>query len=92
MYILIIGHLLTPLPGAMETKPGSAALPFFGIKPEVLDPNTGEILHGIIIMQIYTLISHYKKAMEFLEYLLFLQYGHLLQEQCMAITKGNNIY
>jgi len=30
------GHLLTPLPGATPTKPGSATFPFFGIKPEVL--------------------------------------------------------
>ena len=39
------GILITPLPGATTTKPGSATLPFFGIKPSVLDPNTGnEIL------------------------------------------------
>ncbi|WP_375253976.1 acetate--CoA ligase [Yoonia sp.] len=36
------GHLLTPLPGATELKPGSAQQPFFGIKPVVLDPQTGE--------------------------------------------------
>ena len=30
------GILITPLPGAMMTKPGAAALPFFGIQPEVL--------------------------------------------------------
>ncbi|WP_299812983.1 acetate--CoA ligase [uncultured Jannaschia sp.] len=36
------GHLLTPLPGATATKPGSATLPFFGIQPAVLDPATGE--------------------------------------------------
>src|SRR5690606_1820928 len=24
------GHMLTPLPGAMDLKPGSATLPFFG--------------------------------------------------------------
>ncbi len=39
------GHLLTPLPGATATKPGSATLPFFGIQPVVLDPTTGEELH-----------------------------------------------
>ncbi len=39
------GILITPLPGATTTKPGSATLPFFGIKPVVLDPSTGnEIL------------------------------------------------
>jgi hypothetical protein len=31
------GHLLTPLPGAVQTKPGSACLPFFGVEPEILD-------------------------------------------------------
>jgi acetyl-CoA synthetase len=36
------GHLLTPLPGATPTKPGSATLPFFGVQPVVLDPQTGE--------------------------------------------------
>ncbi|SHE92380.1 acetyl-coenzyme A synthetase [Loktanella atrilutea] len=36
------GHLLTPLPGATPTKPGSATLPFFGIKPVVLEPETGK--------------------------------------------------
>ncbi len=35
------GHLLTPLPGAIPTKPGSATLPFFGVQPVVLDPTTG---------------------------------------------------
>ncbi|MEM9973349.1 MAG: acetate--CoA ligase [Pseudomonadota bacterium] len=39
------GHLLTPLPGAVPTKPGSATLPFFGVKPVVLDPHTGEEIH-----------------------------------------------
>ncbi len=36
------GHLLTPLPGATVTKPGSATLPFFGVQPAILDPTTGE--------------------------------------------------
>ena len=31
------GILITPLPGAIPTKPGSATLPFFGVKPVVLD-------------------------------------------------------
>ena len=35
------GHLLTPLPGAIPTKPGSATLPFFGVQPVILDPQTG---------------------------------------------------
>ncbi len=36
------GHLLTPLPGATTTKPGSATVPFFGIQPVILEPTTGE--------------------------------------------------
>lgn len=36
------GHLMTPLPGAIETKPGSCTLPFFGVQPVVLDPQTGQ--------------------------------------------------
>lgn len=39
------GHLLTPLPGAHATKPGSAMKPFFGVKPVVLDPHSGEEIH-----------------------------------------------
>ena len=35
------GILITPLPGAIPTKPGSATLPFFGVQPVVLDPQTG---------------------------------------------------
>ena len=31
------GILITPLPGATPTKPGSATLPFFGVVPEVVD-------------------------------------------------------
>jgi len=36
------GHLITPLPGATATKPGSATLPFFGVQPLILEPNTAE--------------------------------------------------
>ena len=36
------GHLLTPLPGATATKPGSATTPFFGVQPVILDATTGE--------------------------------------------------
>ena len=35
------GHLITSLPGAMPMKPGSAAKPFFGVEPVVVDPATG---------------------------------------------------
>jgi len=40
------GILITPLPGATPTKPGSATLPFFGVKPVVLDPDKGTVLEG----------------------------------------------
>ena len=36
------GHMITPLPGAIATKPGSATEPFFGVVPVVLDPTSGE--------------------------------------------------
>ncbi|SFP72018.1 acetate--CoA ligase [Tranquillimonas alkanivorans] len=36
------GHLLTPLPGATATKPGSATLPFFGVQPVVLEAESGK--------------------------------------------------
>jgi acetyl-CoA synthetase len=39
------GIMITPLPGAIDLKPGSATLPFFGIQPEILDTN-GRILEG----------------------------------------------
>ena len=39
------GHLITPLPGAMPTKPGSAGLPFFGIQAAIVDKE-GHILEG----------------------------------------------
>ena len=40
------GILITPLPGATATKPGSATTPFFGIKPVIIDPKTGQELIG----------------------------------------------
>ncbi|QSX35773.1 acetate--CoA ligase [Shewanella sedimentimangrovi] len=39
------GILITPLPGATDTKPGSATRPFFGVKPALVD-NEGNILEG----------------------------------------------
>jgi acetyl-CoA synthetase len=39
------GILITPLPGATPLKPGSATLPFFGVKPEIVDA-AGNILEG----------------------------------------------
>ncbi len=40
------GILITPLPGATPTKPGSATVPFFGVEPVVLDPEKGTLLEG----------------------------------------------
>ncbi|MEM6589977.1 MAG: acetate--CoA ligase [Pseudomonadota bacterium] len=40
------GHLMTPLPGAHATKPGSAMKPFFGVEPVVLEPASGEVIEG----------------------------------------------
>jgi len=40
------GHLMTPLPGAHDMKPGAAMKPFFGIKPVVLDPTSGQEIEG----------------------------------------------
>ena len=37
------GHIVTPLPGAIPQKPGSATKPFFGVKLEVLDAATGRV-------------------------------------------------
>ncbi len=37
------GHMLTPLPGATDLKPGSATLPFFGVQPALLDAEGREI-------------------------------------------------
>ncbi|SLM61844.1 MULTISPECIES: acetate--CoA ligase [Dickeya] len=31
------GFMITPLPGAIEAKPGSATLPFFGVQPALVD-------------------------------------------------------
>jgi acetyl-CoA synthetase len=39
------GILITPLPGATKTKPGSATRPFFGIQPALVD-DKGTILDG----------------------------------------------
>jgi acetyl-CoA synthetase len=39
------GTMITTLPGAHDMKPGSAGLPFFGIRPELVD-NEGGVLEG----------------------------------------------
>jgi acetyl-CoA synthetase len=39
------GILISPLPGAIATKPGSATKPFFGVRPLLVD-NDGKLLEG----------------------------------------------
>jgi len=39
------GILITPLPGATKLKPGSATRPFFGVIPELVDPD-GKVQSG----------------------------------------------
>ncbi|MCT8250705.1 acetate--CoA ligase [Proteus faecis] len=39
------GFMITPLPGAMDLKPGSATRPFFGVQPAIVD-NMGEVQQG----------------------------------------------
>ena len=39
------GIMISPLPGAIDLKPGSATLPFFGVEPAIVD-NEGRILEG----------------------------------------------
>jgi len=48
------GILITPLPGAIPTKPGSATLPFFGVEPCILDEKGNELqgeCTGILAMK-----------------------------------------
>jgi len=37
------GMLITPLPGAIDLKPGSATVPFFGIEPCIVDDDGDEL-------------------------------------------------
>lgn len=39
-------HVISPLPGAIPTKPGSATFPFFGYELEIIDPTSGKVLEG----------------------------------------------
>ncbi len=40
------GIMISPLPGAIGTKPGSATLPFFGVKPAIVDAD-GNVQEGV---------------------------------------------
>jgi acetyl-CoA synthetase len=66
-------HMLTPLPGAMALKPGSAALPFFGVQPAILDPEGQEIEgagEGLLMIkeswpsQIRTVFSDHQRCID----------------------------
>ena len=39
------GHMITPLPGATDLKPGSASKPVFGVIPHIVD-SAGKVLEG----------------------------------------------
>lgn len=43
--------MLTPMPGATPTKPGSATLPFFGVDAAVLDESGKEVSAGILAIR-----------------------------------------
>ncbi len=69
------GHLLTSIPGAMPAKPGSATKPFFGIKPVVLEPESGKVIkdtvaEGVLCMadswpgQMRTVFGDHQRFME----------------------------
>ncbi|TGY90540.1 acetate--CoA ligase [Marinicauda algicola] len=50
------GHLITPLPGAHELKPGAASFPMFGVRPALVDnggkrlPETGEAEGNLVLL------------------------------------------
>ncbi|NUM52028.1 MAG: acetate--CoA ligase [Candidatus Hydrogenedentes bacterium] len=46
--------MITTMPGAMSTKPGSAGLPVFGVKPAIVDEDGKEVDHshsGLLVVQ-----------------------------------------
>ncbi len=69
------GHLITPLPGAHDLKPGSASFPMFGIRPGLVDndgnplPDEGEaegnlVLKGSWPAQMRTVYGDHKRFEE----------------------------
>ena len=66
-------HMLTPLPGATDLKPGSATLPFFGVEPILLDTEGDKIEgegEGLLMIksswpsQIRTVYGDHKRCIE----------------------------
>ena len=53
--------LITPLPGATALKPGSATLPFFGIKPALVDAE-GKFLEGAAthLLELFPMLANVK--------------------------------
>lgn len=45
------GHMITPLPGAIPTKPGSATLPFPGVDAAILDEEGNEKKAGLLAIK-----------------------------------------
>jgi len=43
------GHMITPLPGAVPTKAGSAALPFFGVDVVIVDKDGRELVGNDVV-------------------------------------------
>ncbi len=67
------GIMITPLPGATATKPGSATRPFFGIEPQLIDDSGNEIKgegEGALVIgrswpgQIRTVYKNHKRFMD----------------------------
>ena len=67
------GHMLTPLPGVTDLKPGSASQPFFGVEPVLLDTEGNEIEgagEGLLMIksswpsQIRTVYGDHKRCIE----------------------------
>jgi acetyl-CoA synthetase len=67
------GIMITPLPGAIPTKPGSATLPFFGVEPALLDDKGNELegtTSGALVIKkawpgmMRTLYGHHKRFTE----------------------------
>ena len=66
-------HMMTPLPGATDLKPGSACQPFFGVEPVLLDPEGTEIQgagEGLLMIksswpsQIRSVFGDHKRCIE----------------------------
>jgi len=45
------GIMITPLPGCIDTKPGSATLPFFGIDPEIVNESGEQVNAGLLAIK-----------------------------------------